>query len=132
MYAPLLSIGSSLIRKVAKSDKYQLLYSQYKEIGTGIFTNTTNFTDFQIFFLQYLTFYASLSMDIYTEEVSSIVLEDEVYEDSYIFYKNKMKKKKNTEQNQYFKSNKPKKKQRNNKTTVSDTHVVFSKPRIKH
>ena len=117
-----------LLRKLAKEGKYQILYSQYKEAGVRIFKNDTNFTDFQIAFLQYLSFYAGLHMAIYMDEVSDIVLDNDIYEDAYSYYKNNSKKKERKAQNKILKpkTNKPK-----GKTNVSNTHVVFSKPRIK-
>ena len=117
-----------VLRKLAKTNKYQTLYNQSKEGCITLFRNIADYTDFQIAFLQYLSFYNSLNMDIFMEEVSEIVLENEVYEDAYQVYKNKTKKIKKKPNSQL--PNKPKK---SAKGTInpSNTHVVFSKPRLR-
>ena len=126
----ILVITYDLLRKLAKSTKYQLLYSQYKESGVRIFNNASNYTDFQIHFMQYLTFYANLNMDVYMEEVDKIVLSDKIYEDSYIYYKNKTKRKDRQKRNKMLNKSDRKQKQTNN-TTTSNTHIVFRRPAIK-
>ena len=119
----------SLMRKLAKSNRYQILYSQHKEIGVNIFQNISNYTDFQIAFMHYLSFYASLYMSIYMDEVGEVVLEDEIFEDAYSYYKSKNKKVERKEYNKTL-SNKSKNSARN-RPTASKTHVVFSRPKIK-
>jgi len=83
----------SKVRKLAKSFKYQLIYSQGKNLNFNIFKNTTDFTNLQILFLYYLSFYSNLVMDYNMGEVDEIVFEKELYEDCYIMYKNKKSKK---------------------------------------
>ena len=117
------------MRKLAKTNKYQLLYSQYKETGVRIFKNEHNLTDYQISFIQYLAFYTNINTDIYMDDVSDIVLEDEVYEDAYTYYKQKSGKKKRKERKKDL--NKPSRKPSNTtkKETTSSTHIVFSRPK---
>lgn len=119
-----------LLRKLAKSQKYQTIYGQCKESGVSLFKNKADYTEFQLGFLQYLSFYASLHMDIYLNEVDEIVLDNEVYEDAYYHYKNKVKSKERKDTHKEY--NKQKKLKASDKKTakVSDTHVVFSKPRV--
>jgi len=123
----------SILRKMAKTNKWQTLYAQSKEGCVILFKNAATYTDIQIAFLQYLSFYNSLHTDIYMNEVGEIVLEDETYEDAYQHYKNKVKKsdkksKLRTPQEQ-DKTRERRKKQQG--TNISNTHVVFSKPRIR-
>ena len=83
----------SLIRELAKTDKYQALYSQAKELHLKLFLNEFNFTDKQLMFLNYLSFYASLNLDVALGDVEEIVFENEIYEDAYAFYRNSERKK---------------------------------------
>lgn len=77
------------IRKLAKTNYYQSLYSNAKEIGLKLFRNEVDYSKNQVMFLQYLSFYNNLNMDIYMKEVDKIVLENDIYEDAWTFYKNK-------------------------------------------
>lgn len=81
------------MRKLAKSDYYQNIYAYSKESNISLFTNNSNFTKIQIIFLTYLAFYHNLETDIYTGDVNELVLENEIYEDSYMMYKQKERKK---------------------------------------
>lgn len=88
----------NIIRKLAKSNKYQGIYSLAKEMKLKIFENETDFTDIQLIFLRYLNYYSSLNMDITLNEVDEIVLSNNIYEDSYMLYRSskEYKKKKET------------------------------------
>ena len=120
----------SILRKTAKTNKWQTLYAQSKEGCVNLFKNVSAYTDLQVAFLQYCTFYNSLNIDIYMDEVSDIVLDNEIYEDAYQTYKNKVKKNKSkkitTPQEQDRR-----KKSKNKDTNISNTHVVFSRPPIR-
>ncbi len=110
-------------RKLAKSNKFQVLYSQYKETGVRIFKNETDLTTFQVNFLQYLSMYSSIMMDIYMGEVSDIVLKDELYEDAYLEYRAKERQKKKSKS-----PDKPISKNKNKidtKTPIKSTDIVF-------
>jgi len=114
----------SILRKLAKTNKWQTLYACSKEGCVSLFKNVAAYTDLQVAFLQYCSFYNSLNTDIYMEEVGDIVLDNQIYEDAYQTYKNKVKKNKRkmtTPQEQDRRKTKKKK-----ETTVSNTHVVFS------
>jgi len=117
------------LRKLAKTNKWQTLYAQSKEGCVNLFMNVAAYTDLQVAFLQYCSFYNSLHTDIYMEEVTDIVLDNQIYEDAYQTYKNKVKKNKSrkitTPQEQDRQKTKKKK-----ETTVSNTHVVFSQSPI--
>jgi len=124
-----LTLVYGAMRKLAKSNKYQTLYNQYKETGIRIFENQANLNDYQITFIQYLAFYNNLYTDVYMDEVSDIVFEDEIYEDSYIYYKQKTGKKKRRERDKQLKA--PSRKPVTKKATTSSTHIVFSRPKLK-
>ena len=130
-YSNVLHIIYKVMRKLAKSNKYQMLYSQYKETGIRIFINQHTFTDCQLAFLQYLSFYSSIYTDIYMDDVSDIVLEDEVYEDSYTYYKQKIGRKKRRERKQNLNnSSQASSKKQNKQAVTSNTHIVFSKAKL--
>jgi hypothetical protein len=80
---------TSLIRKLAKGDKYQSLFSYAKDLRFKLFLNEEDLTEIQIMFLRYLTFYSSIYMDIALGDVDDRVLENDIYEDAYVMYRNK-------------------------------------------
>lgn len=75
------------LRKLAKTSKWQVVYSNSKETSVGLFRNSFDYSYSQILFLNYLAFYSSLSLDIYMGEVNEIVLTNEIYEDAWSYYK---------------------------------------------
>lgn len=128
-----------IARQLAKSNKYQMLYTQYKELGCSIFNNTTNFSSYQIHFINYLSFYSSLYMDIYTGDVGDVVLKDVIFEDAYMEYKSKSKKEKRREQKQEQSVALPRNTKGKNKyntgrginTPVKSTNIIFKKGKRK-
>lgn len=70
-----------------------------------LFKNNTDFTQVQMLFLKYVSFYYNLSMDIALGEVTDIVLQDDLYADAYTMYKNK--KDKGIDRNKDVKNNTP-------------------------
>jgi hypothetical protein len=83
------------IRLLAKSDDYQNIYNLIKDNHkVRLFKNDMDLTPIQMMFMRYLSFYNSIFTDIALGEVDEIVLEDFIYEDSYIMYKNKADKNK--------------------------------------
>ena len=81
-----------IMRKLAKNNYFQTIYSNSKEFRCKIFKNDIDLTPTQITFLGLLNFYSSLFLDIYLKEIEEIVLENEIYEDAYMLYKNTAKK----------------------------------------
>jgi len=78
------------LRKLAKSSNWQQLYYTSKEIASiHIFENQTDLSDIQFTFLRYLSFYSSIFTDIALGDIDEKVLEHEIYEDSYMLWKNK-------------------------------------------
>ena len=90
----ILNIRSN-IRELSNSDYYQTLFAYLKDgMPVKIFNNDIDFTNLQIMFLKYLNFYSAINMDIALGEVSDKVLEDEIFSDAYMMYKNKTDRKK--------------------------------------
>ena len=119
-----------ILRQMAKSNKYQTLYANSKEGCVVLFKNTGAYSDIQVAFLQYLSFYNSLHIDIYMNEVDEIVLDNTIYEDAYQYYKNKVKSKKNKKMETPQQQNITKT-SRAKDVNISNTHVVFSKQNLK-
>ena len=83
------------LRNLAKGDFYQTLFSLGKELHSiQLFNNVTDFSSIQISFLRYLSYYSSIYLDIAVGDVDEIVLDNPIYTDSYIMYKNLTDKKK--------------------------------------
>jgi len=127
------------IRKLSKTNYYQTIYSQEKNLGICLFRNKTELLYIQIIFLNYLAFYSALYFDYSMGDVDDMVFEDYIYEDSYMLFrrkdKNKMKENKNSlgasklksEQGRKNKHNKHNKQQNQEQTTTSQW--VFKTPK---
>ena len=61
--------STEIIRELAKNNYWQTIYSQSKETSLQLFKNRTEFTYIQITFLNYLSFYSSLFLDVAMGEV---------------------------------------------------------------
>lgn len=79
------------VRKLAKTNHYQMLYMQAKELHFKLFKNDSDLSHLQISFLNYLLFYHNIYTDIAMKEVDDIVTENEIYEDAWIYYKHNKK-----------------------------------------
>lgn len=77
------------IRKLAKTNRWQTIYSSAKELHLQLFKNTYDLSDIQITFLNFLAFYNNIYLDIYMNEIDDIILKDFIYEDAYSYYKHK-------------------------------------------
>jgi len=76
------------MRKLAKSNRWQNLFSASKEInGITLFNNINEFSQIQEFFLSYLYFYYNLFVDMAIHKLSKKIIEKEIYEDSYMLWK---------------------------------------------
>lgn len=84
----------SNIRKLARGDYYQTLFAFFKDgFKVEFFSNQKDFTDLQMMFLKYLNFYSALNTDVALGDVPEKVLEDDIYSDAYMMYKNNADKK---------------------------------------
>ena len=81
--------GKSVIKNLrilAKSNRYQTIYSQCDK-GLRLFKNDTDLSELQIKFLNYLSFYSSLFMDLVMGDIDDRVFNDFIYEDAYNYWK---------------------------------------------
>ena len=86
-----------IIRKLAKSNKYQLIYSRVKELSMlKLFNNCIDLTRVQIFFLYWLEVYSSLYSDIARKEelIDDEVISDDIRTDAYLVWKSEKSKEK--------------------------------------
>lgn len=83
----------SKLRELAKRNHYQTVYSFARECPVWVFRNREDFTSIQLNFLMYLSFYHSIQTDIYMGDIDERVLENEIYEDAYCYYRNQERKK---------------------------------------
>jgi len=84
-------IYDSLI-KLAKSNKYQNLFTVSKELsGIKLFHNSTELSNIQDIFLNYLYIFDSINRDIIVDKISEHVLDDDtnIYWESYLYWKKK-------------------------------------------
>jgi len=75
------------LRALAKKPYYQAFFAQAKDLSLRIFENDRDLTFYQIIFLNYLSMYNNLSLDVYLGEVPEIVTDNFIYEDAYLHYK---------------------------------------------
>ena len=94
-----------IMRKLAKSDKWQTIYNLSKDSNIQMFNNIKDLSNLQISFVGLLGFYSNLNLDIVMDDVDKKILDNDIYTDSWVIY-NKEKKKKQQNQNQQTSSTK--------------------------
>ena len=88
-------MNDKLLRKLARSDKYQILYARAKELGNiKLFKNEVDISRLQLNFLYWLEIYHSLYTDLAMNEkwISKAVIEDDLRTEAYLLLKRKIKK----------------------------------------
>ena len=115
----------SYLRELAKSSYWQTCFNM-KEAGVKLFKNDREFTDLQMLFLNFLTFYNAIFTDISLNDVPEIVLKHNIYEDAYIYYKNRSTKKQMTENKQNMQT-----RDKNTEQKINQTSWVFKRPKRK-
>jgi len=79
-----------ILKKLARSNEWQLLYSRAKELGTlRLFKNDTDLTKAQIWMLYLLEMFSSLYLDLAMKEnyISEEVIEDDLRCEAYLLYR---------------------------------------------
>jgi hypothetical protein len=97
------------IRELAKSTKWQNLYSRAKEIsGIKLFNNDTDFSLLQHHMMYLLETYYSLYIDLYSDKpyISKKVIENDLRTEAYLLWKNKNKNKPLTKKKENKQDNK--------------------------
>jgi hypothetical protein len=78
------------LRNLAKSIRYQNLFTTCKELHTiRLFKNSMNLSNIQNIFLSHLYNYDSINRDIIVENISKHVLDEYIYTDAYLLWKQK-------------------------------------------
>jgi len=88
-------MNETILRKLARSDKYQILYARAKDLGTiSLFKNSTDISKLQINFLYWLEIYHSLYTDLAMDEewISEEVIKSDLRTEAYLLLKRKLRK----------------------------------------
>ena len=91
-------MNHKLLKKLARSNKWQILYNRAKELGTlRLFKNDIDLAKGQIWMLYYLEMYSSLFTDLAMNEdfISEDVIEDDLRTEAYLLYRKDKNKKEN-------------------------------------
>lgn len=84
----------TLLRNLAKTNRAQNLFVASKEVnGIQIFRNINDFSQVQIFYLNWLYTYDMILKDIMVDKINEKILTDEMYEDAYLIWKRQKKSK---------------------------------------
>jgi hypothetical protein len=122
----------SEVRDLAKSNYYQTLFANAKEINIQIFNNNKDFSDLQIIFLNYLNFYKVLFDEIAQSEVPSLVLKKHLYEDAYmLFRRENYKRKKNAPKEKDYSPSGKKSRSKNKESVTKDWRIDMHKGKTK-
>lgn len=78
-----------ILRKMAKDNYWQILYQHTKEGNLSLFKNNYDLTSLQIKFLNDLSMFNIILLDISMGDVDDIVLMDDIYIDAYMYYRRK-------------------------------------------
>lgn len=119
-------IDEPVLKKLAKTQYFQALISN-KELGLKLFKNDYDLSPLQIHFLGLVNKYNSIYTDIALGDVSPLVMEDEIFVDAYLHYKDHKysedkKKLKNPDKNV------DKKPKENNNPMKRESKMVFLRP----
>ena len=79
-----------ILKKIARSNEYQLLYNRAKEIGTlRLFKNDSDLSRIQILYLYFLEMYSILYQDLnaQVEFLDETVIEDDLRCEAYLLYR---------------------------------------------
>jgi methionine salvage enolase-phosphatase E1 len=119
------------IRDLAKTNYYQTLFANAKEMNIQIFNNNKDFSDLQIMFLNYLNFYKVLYDEIAQSEVTSLVLKKHLYEDAYMLYRRESYKRKKTEPKEKDSPSGKRSKHKSKETVIKDWRIDMHKGKTK-
>lgn len=75
-----------LMRKLAKEKKWQGIFSLVKDTNSKLFINNYDFSGLQLEFVDLLSYYAQIYMEISMGEVTERVLDKDIYIDSWFEY----------------------------------------------
>jgi len=77
------------IRKLARTDYWQTLYNQAKELSINLFDNNSNFSELQITFLKWLNLYSSVMTDLLIgkEYLTEEIIDNDIDLDAYLYFR---------------------------------------------
>lgn len=97
-------MNHKLLKKLARSNKWQILYNRAKELGTlRLFKNDIDLAKDQIWMLYYLEMYSSLYTDLAMNEdfLNEDVINDDLRCEAYLLYRKEKSKKQNKKKFEY-------------------------------
>ena len=118
-----------IIRELARDNYYQSIYSLGKDLGIKLFENDRNLTRIQLLLITYLGIISNISMDVHMGEIGEIVLEKDVYIDSYLLYKQSVRKKEVEIIEKRKKSLDTEEKNKSDKVSLNKKKFVFTRPK---
>lgn len=86
-----------VLQKIAKSDKWQIIYNRAKELGTlRLFDNNSDLSGVQVWFLYLLQMYDILYQDLAEDKeyISKEVIADDIRTEAYLLLRKELRKKK--------------------------------------
>ncbi len=92
----------TVLKKIAKSDYWQVIYNRAKEIGTlKLFNNDSDLSGIQVFFLYLLQMYNILYQDLAEKRdyISEEVIEDDIRTEAYLLLRKELRDKKRKKNN---------------------------------
>ena len=92
------TMNLKILRKLAKSDKFQILYNRAKELGSlKLFRNDSDLSKIQTWFLYFLEMYNVLYRDLSENKdyITEEVIQDDIRTDAYLLLRKTEKSKKN-------------------------------------
>jgi len=90
-------MNTTVLKKLAKSDSWQILYNRAKEIGTlKLFNNASDLSGVQVFFLYLLQMYNVLYQDLAESRdyITEEVIEDDIRTEAYLLLRRELRNKK--------------------------------------
>ena len=90
------------LKKLARSNRWQILYQRAKEIGTlKLFNNDSDLASDQIWMLYFLEMFSGLYLDLAMKEenISEEVIQDDIRSEAYLLWKKEKKDKKSPTDN---------------------------------
>lgn len=107
---------NDILRKLARSDKWQRLYIRAKELnGIHLFSNNSDLSDSQMAFLQWIEIYSVLREDIVMKRpgINEEILEDDIRTDAYLLVRPSLLEKEDKDS------------KKKNRTVDSSGHAVY-------
>lgn len=95
-------MNRKILKRLAKSDKWQIVYDKSKKLGSlRLFNNTSDLSKVQIYFLHLLGIYDILFTDLFMKKdyMDESILNDELRIEAYLLLRQELNNPKNSKEN---------------------------------